>query len=155
MYVLTDTHAPQNHRRFGRRKLSCHFTQGLCRNAANWRHSFRAITFDIFFEGFKVVSAIGNKIFVCQAFFDDCVDHGIEHCHIGIRLELHHAPSMFTNFSLTWITQHNFGAPFCGILKPCRCYWMISGGIGSNQHNQARVLDIIDLVTHSTRTNTL
>ena len=154
MYVLTNTHAPQNHRRFGFSKLSGHHTQALCRNSANGSHCFRTVTLDVLFEGFKIRGAVLNKLLITQALFDDCVNHGIEHRYIGIGLKLQCLPSVLSNIGDARICQHNFGTVLGSIFHPRRCNWVIGGRIRTDHHNEPRVLNIIYLITHRTGANT-
>ena len=155
MNVLAYAHPPQNHCRLCSGKLARDFSQGFCWDTTNGCHCFRTISFDIFLEGFKVICTIFDEGLIYQILFDDGVNHCIQHCHIGVGLELHRTPSMLGNIGLTRIAQNNLGATFSGILKPGCCNRVIGCGVRSNQHNQAGVLHIIDLITYRTRSNTL
>ena len=74
VHMLADAHAPQNHRAFGFGKSPCHFAQSLGRDTANRRHGFGAIAFDVIAQCFVIASAVGDKGFVGQAFFNHRVD---------------------------------------------------------------------------------
>ena len=155
MDVLTHAHTPQDHRGFRFSKLSGYFTQAFCRNPTNRSHCFRAITFNIFFESLKIRSAILDELLITQTFFDHGVNHGVEHGHIRIGLELQGPPGVLPNIRNAWICQNNFGTVLRSVFHPSGCDWVISSRIRSNHHNQTRVLNIIHLITNGARANTL
>ena len=94
VHVLAYAHAPQNHRAFSFGKFACHLTQCLCRNAAYRRHGFGAVSLDVFTQGFKVACTVANEILIRQALINDGMNQGVEHGHIGVRLELQCTPGV-------------------------------------------------------------
>ena len=153
--MLAYTHAPQNHGALSSGKFTRDFAQGGGRNPADGCHRFWAIALDVFFQRIKVVCTVADEVNIHQALFNDRINHGIEHRHIGIGFELQSAPCVLADIGDTRISQHNLGAFFGGILHPSGSYWMVVGGVGANHQNQTRMLDIVDLVTHCARAHTL
>ena len=149
--MLANAHAPQNHRAFSLGKRSCHFAQSLGRNAANRRHSFRAIAFDVIAQCFVIAGAVGDKGCVGQAFFNHRVDERIEHGHIGIRLELQSAPGVLPEVGNARVGQYDFGAALGGVFHPGGSHRVVGRGIGANDKNQICMFNVVDLVTHRAR----
>ena len=154
MNVLTDTHAPENHRCFAGGKFTRHFAQCFCRHTTNGRHGFRAVTLNVLFQGFVVISAHLNEVLIYQTFFNDGVDQGIEHGHVGVRFELQCSPGMLANVSHTRICQHNFGAALGCIFHPCGSHGVIGARVGANDKNEACMFNVVDLIANSRRTHT-
>ena len=154
MHVLANAHAPQNHGAPSGCKFTRDFAQGGSRNSANRRHGFWAIAFDVFFQGVKVIGAVANEVLVDQALFNDGVNQGVEHRHIGIGFELQGAPCVFSYIGDARIRQHNLGAFLGSVLHPGCGDGVVVGGVGANHQNQACVFNIIDLVAHCARAHT-
>ena len=152
--VLAHAHAPQNHGTFGGGIGPRDFAQGFCGHAANGGHGLGAVALDVGTQGFEVACALAHKGFIHQALFDDGVDHGVEHGHIGVGLELHDAPGVFAQIGHARIGQHYFGAAFGGVLDPGGGHRVVGGGVGANDDDDFGMLHIVDLVAHSTRAHT-
>ena len=155
MHVLADTHTPQNHGALSGCEFTCDFAQGGSSNSANGRHGLWAIALDVFFQSLKVIGAVADEVNIHQAFFNDGVNHGVEHRHIGIGFELQGAPCVFADVSDARIGQHNLCAFLGSVLHPGCGDRMVVGGVGANHQNQTRMLYIVDLVAHCTRAHTL
>ena len=151
MHVLANTHTPQNHGALGGGKFTRYFAQGGGSNSANGRHGLWAIALDVFFQSLKVIGAVADEVNIHQAFFNDGVNHGIEHRHIGIGFELQGAPCVFADVGDARIGQHNLGAFLGSVLHPGCGDRMVVGGVGANHQNQTCMFYIVDLVAHCTR----
>ena len=135
MHVLADTHTPQNHGALSGGEFTCDFAQGGSSNSANGRHGLWAIALDVFFQSLKVIGAVADEVNIHQAFFNDGVNHGVEHRHIGIGFELQGAPCVFADVSDARIGQHNLCAFFGSVLHPGCGDRMVVGGVGANHQN--------------------
>ena len=151
MNVLAHTHAPENHGGFACRKFSRHFAQGFCRYTTNGCHGFRAVTLDVLLQCFVVVGARLNEVLIHQAFFNDGINQSIEHCHIGVWLELQGSPCMLANVCQTRICQNNFSAALGSVFHPCGSHWVIGCWVGTNDKNESCMFNIVDLIADSRR----
>ena len=149
--VLADPHAPENHGGFAGGKFARYFAQCFCWNAANGRHGLRAIALDVLLQRFVVVGARLNEVLVYQAFFNDGVDQGVEHGHIGVGLELQSSPGMLANVGDTRICQDNFGASFGCVFHPSGSHGVIGRGVGADDKNEACMFNVIDLIADRCR----
>ena len=153
VYMLAHAHAPQNHCGFGPGELACDFPQGFSRYAANRRHGFGAIGLDVIAQRFKIAGAITDERFVGQPFVNDRVDQRVEHCHIGVCLELQRAPRVFADIGAARVGQDNFGALLRSVFHKGRSDRVVRRRVGADDKNQVRMLDIVDLVADRTRAN--
>ena len=79
------------------------------------------------------------------------MDHGIEHGHIGVGLELQRAPGVFANVGDARVSQHNLGPFFGCVLHEGGRHRVVGRGVGADHKDQVRMLHIVDLVTHCAR----
>ena len=151
VYMLAHAHAPQDHRAVCGRKGARHLAQRDGLDAADRRHRFGAVGLDRLAQGLEVAGAIGNEGLIDQPFINHRMDERIEHCDIGVGIELESAPGVLADVGDARVGEHDFRAPLGRVLHPGRGHRMIGGRVRTDHEDQVGMFDIVDLIAHRAR----
>jgi hypothetical protein len=116
--VLGNAHAPQNHGSLRLGEDARHFLDRFRWNAADRRHRFWTVAFDVLLEVLVANGAALDEVVVHQPFVDDGVHHGIQQRHVRVGLELQHVVRVTREFGTARIGVDKLGAALCCILDP-------------------------------------
>ncbi|OPZ08090.1 MAG: hypothetical protein BWZ07_03215 [Alphaproteobacteria bacterium ADurb.BinA280] len=88
VHMLTDAHAPEDHRRFRRRVGARHSADGFRVNTADIGHALGRCLLHRCLQRFESIDAGRNELRIGQTVVDDHVQQAVEQRHVRIRAEL-------------------------------------------------------------------